>query len=75
MKIITLTQDNYYSQEMNREFMSVSKYKDFVGAYGRLGCEYCAMEKLSGEWIEEKTTAMMVGSYVDAYFEGSLDRF
>ena len=75
MKIITLTQDNYYSQEMNREFMSVSQYKDFVGSYGRLGCEYCAMEKLSGEWIEEKTTAMMVGSYVDAYFEGSLDRF
>ena len=73
--IITLTQDNYYSQEMNREFMSVSQYKDFVGSYGRLGCEFCAMEKLSGNWLEEKNTAMMVGSYVDACFEGSLDRF
>ena len=70
-----LTSENYYSQEANREYMSVSQFKDFLGTYGRLGCEFTAMEKLEGKWEDEKTTAIMVGSYVDAYFEGSLDRF
>ena len=29
-----LTAENYYSQEANREYMSVSQLKDFVGTYG-----------------------------------------
>ena len=33
-----LTADNYYSAEANREYMSVSQFKDFVGTYGRKGC-------------------------------------
>ena len=70
-----LTSENYYSQEANREYMSVSQFKDFLGTYGRMGCEFAAMEKLEGRWEDEKTTAIMVGSYVDAYFEGTLDRF
>ncbi|MEZ3504921.1 MAG: PD-(D/E)XK nuclease-like domain-containing protein [Lachnospiraceae bacterium] len=70
-----LSASNYYSAEANREYMSVSQYKDFAGTYGKLGCEYCAMEKLEGRWQEKKTTALLVGSYVDSYFEGSLDTF
>lgn len=70
-----LSASNYYSAEANREYMSVSQYKDFAGTYGKLGCEYCAMEKLEGRWQEKKTTALLVGSYVDSYFEGSLDKF
>lgn len=31
-----LTSENYYSQEANREYMSVSGYKDFAGTYGKL---------------------------------------
>lgn len=70
-----LTAENYYSQEANREFLSVSQFKDFAGTYGKMPCEFSAMEKLEGRWEDETTTALMVGSYVDAYFEGSLDRF
>ena len=70
-----LSASNYYSAEANREYMSVSQYKDFAGTYGKLGCEYCAMEKREGRWQENKTTALLVGSYVDSYFEGSLDTF
>ena len=72
-----LTAENYYSQEANRVFMSVSQFKDFVGTYGRVGCETAALAKLRGDFEEEKTTALLVGSYVDAYFEGqeSLERF
>lgn len=70
-----LTNENYYSQEANREYMSVSQFKDFNGTYGRMACEYSALEKLEGRWEDEKSTALMVGSYVDSYFEGTLEQF
>lgn len=72
---MVLTAENYYSAEANREYMSASQYKDFAGTFGRPACEFCAMEKLNGRWEQKKTTAMMVGSYVDSYFEGTLDQF
>ncbi len=70
-----LTAENYYSEAANFEYMSVSQFKDFVGTYGRRGCEAMAMAKLRGEYQEEETTALLVGSYVDAYFEGTLENF
>ncbi|MCI8890687.1 MAG: hypothetical protein HFH34_04940 [Eubacterium sp.] len=70
-----LTDGNYYSQEANREYMSVSQFKDFAGTYGKLPCEFTALEKLEECWKEEETTALMVGSYVDSHFEGTLDKF
>lgn len=72
---MVLTADNYYSKEANEEYMSVSQFKDFAGTYGKIRCEFAAIEKLNGRWEDEKTTALMVGSYVDSYFEGSVDRF
>lgn len=70
-----LTDDNYYSDEANREYMSVHQYLDFVGSLGRIGCEERAMAKLNGTLIEPPSKAMLVGSYVDSYFEGTLDKF
>ena len=70
-----LTAENYYTREADMEFMSVSQYKKFAGCLGRLGCEAKAMAELRGEWEEEKSTALLVGSYVDAHFEGTLDLF
>lgn len=72
---MVLTAENYYSTEANLAYMSVSQFKDFNGTYGKMACEFSAMEKLNGRWEDEKTTALMVGSYVDAYFEGSLQLF
>lgn len=66
---MTLTNDNYYSQEANWEYMSVSQYKQFMK------CEAAAMAQLRGEWEPPKTTALLVGSYIDAWFEGTLDEF
>lgn len=66
-----LTSENYYSQEANKEYMSVSGYKDFAGTYGKMPCEFYGMEKLNGRWEDEKSTALLVGSYVDSYFEGN----
>ena len=70
-----LSADNYYSEEANRQYMSVSQFKDFNGTYGKVACEFEAMEKLAGRWKPEPSTALLVGSYVDAYVEGTLDDF
>lgn len=64
-----LTAENYYSPAANKHFMSVSQYKDF------LNCEACAMAKLNGSYQMPMTIALLVGSYVDAHFEGTLDIF
>lgn len=64
-----LTNENYYSDAANREYMSVSQYKSFQK------CEAAAMAELKGRWSRPMTTALMVGSYVDAWFEGTLDTF
>lgn len=70
-----LSAENYYSQEANLEYLSVSQFKDFDGTYGKVACEFEAVEKMYGRWNPPKSTPMLVGSYVDSYFEGSLDQF
>ena len=70
-----LTNENYYSSEADWRYMSVHQYLDFVGHFGIRGCESRAMATLEGKYEKEKSTAMLVGSYVDSYFEGTLDKF
>lgn len=70
-----LLEENYYGKEANLKYMSVSQFKDFNGTYWKMACEFAAMEKLHERWMPEKSTALLVGSYVDSYFEGSLERF
>lgn len=64
-----LTQKNYYSERANREYMSASQFKDF------LKCEAMAMAKINGEYKQEKTSALLLGSYIDAYFTGNIEKF
>lgn len=63
-----LTAENYYSEESNRQYFSVSQFKDFEK------CPACAVAKIGG-WKQPPSTAMLVGSYVDAHFEGTLGLF
>ncbi|MDD3052264.1 MAG: PD-(D/E)XK nuclease-like domain-containing protein [Candidatus Cloacimonetes bacterium] len=70
-----LTAENYFSREASEEYLSVSQYKDFIGTLGRPACEELALAKLHEEWDTEKSTALLVGSYVDAHFEGTLNTF
>lgn len=51
-----LTAENYYTQESNRHYLSVSQYKDFCGTYGKAGCEEYALAKLDGTWVEDNLT-------------------
>ena len=70
-----LTNKNYYSKKANMEFLSVSQYKDFIGTMGKCGCEFTALAKLTGEHTPEPSKEMLMGSYIDAAYEGTLEKF
>lgn len=69
MPRIKLTADNYYSNEANWDYMSASQFKAFRK------CEAAAMAELKGEWKRKDTSALLIGSYVDAYFSNELEQF
>lgn len=60
---------NYFSENNNRKYCGSSQFKNF------LKCPARAMAILEGRLQEEESTALLVGSYVDAWFEGTLDKF
>lgn len=64
MSRFKLTKNNYYSDEANQRYMSASFVKSM------LRCEAATMAELTGEWKPPPSTALLVGSYVDSYFEG-----
>ena len=70
-----LSSETYHSVEANKLYFSHSQYIDFVGSTGFPGCEAMAMAKINGEWNEEPSQAMLVGSFVDAHFEGKMAVF
>ncbi|MHC1696428.1 MAG: PD-(D/E)XK nuclease-like domain-containing protein [Eubacteriales bacterium] len=69
MSNLILTAENYFSPEANNYYMSASQFKMFAE------CESMALASLRGEYERETTTALLVGSYVDAYFSGELPLF
>ena len=68
-RMMKLSESNYYSRQADLEYMSVSQFKSFMS------CEARTMAKLNGEFLEEKSSALLFGSYVDSAIEGTLDKF
>lgn len=68
-----LTKENYYSQEANRYYMSVSQFKSFIPAYD--GCEARAMAILDGSFEPDPIEAFVEGHYLHAWNEGVLHEF
>ena len=64
-----LNEENYFSNEARKFYTGSSEIKDF------LECEACALAKLNSEFEEEKSKAMMVSSYIDEYFSGTLEKY
>lgn len=64
-----LTNDTYFSPEAQAYYMSTSQFKAFKA------CEAAALAEIEGRYTRPQTPALLVGSYVDAYFEGSLNSF
>lgn len=69
MSLPVVTNENYFSPEVQMAYMGASQFKAFQK------CEAAALAELEGRYVRPKSTAMLVGSYVDAHFEGTLDRF
>ena len=75
-----LTESNYYTKEANIAYCSASQYKDFIGCPIRPGCEERALKTISGEYQQETTKALLMGSILDALWENDdpeyiLERF
>ena len=70
-----LNEDNYYTSEANERYMSFHTYLQYAGHGMITPCEARAVAIAKGEWVEPVTDAMLVGSYVDSYFDNSLDKF
>lgn len=63
---IVLSDENYYDNESDWQYLSVSQYKKFIE------CEAQAMARLSENWEPNSgTTALLVGNYVHSYFEST----
>lgn len=63
--MLELTDQNYYSNEANREYMSCSQYQDF------LTCEARALAVLQGRWEPQETEAFLVGNYFHTAMESA----
>lgn len=64
-----LTNENYFSSSSAMKYMGYSQFKNFMK------CEYEAMALIKKEYQRPSTTALLVGSYVDAYFSNELEEF
>lgn len=60
-----LTKSNYYSAEADRKYFSASQVK------AMMKCPAAAL----AEYERPSSTALLVGSYVDSFFENKLDQF
>jgi hypothetical protein len=64
-----LTSSNYFSPDANKSYWSVSQFKEFDS------CEARGLASARGLYHREETDALLIGSYVDAYFAGTMDEF
>jgi hypothetical protein len=64
-----LNNENYFSLENQMKYMGVSQFKAFEE------CQASALAEVTGNFTREKSVSLLVGSYVDAHFEGTLDLF
>ena len=64
-----LTNETYFQPENQMQYMGSSQFKAFQR------CEAAALAELRGEYSHPSSTALLVGSYVDSYYEGTLDVF
>lgn len=64
-----LSENNYFSEAAQLEYMGSSQFKAFET------CEAAALAEVRGEYVRPVTPALLLGSYVDAYFSGTVDSY
>lgn len=68
-KLLPINAANYYSREANWAYLSNSQFKAFAK------CEAAAMAELRGDYTPPQSKALLLGSFVDAYFSGEFNEF
>ena len=64
---MNVTKLNYYSNEANKHYAGYSQIKSFSQ------CEARCLAEINGKYEREETTSLLVGSYIDEYFNGGSD--
>lgn len=64
-----VTNKNYFDKATRMEYFGSTMFKDF------LKCPACAIAKINGEYEQEKSKALLMGSYIDAYFSDEIEDF
>jgi len=64
-----LDRQSYHSDAANREYLSVSQWKDFND------CETRALARLEGRYKQPEKDAFVLGNYLHAWADGALDTF
>ena len=64
-----LTRENYHSTAAGLHYCSKSQHDSFNS------CEAATIAALAGEWVQEQTEAMLVGSYVHSWCERKQSEF
>lgn len=64
-----ITAQTYFDKENEMKYFSSSQVRAFFK------CEAAAMAQINGTYERETSVSLLVGSYVDAHFEGTLDIF
>lgn len=64
-----LTEANYHSAEANKVYWSKSLFSAFDK------CEAAGLAQVRGQYHREESDALLIGSYVDAYFAGTMNEF
>ena len=60
-----VTKNNYHAPNTNNRYMSVSQYKRFCE------CEAAALAEINGTYERPKSSALLIGSYVDEMLTGT----
>jgi hypothetical protein len=65
---LQLTGENYFSNQANQEYLSVSQYKDF------LSCEARTVARMKGEYVQKSSNdALLFGSLFHKWNEGKVE--
>lgn len=64
-----LVEENYFSEDAEKFYTGSSQIKAFMN------CEAKELATIKGDWKDEPSKALLVGSYIDAAVSGTLDIF
>jgi len=66
---MVLDNDTYFSPEASMRYMGASQFKSF------LDCPARTIKEIRGDYVRPDTKALLMGSYVDAWFSDEMGQF